>query len=416
MPVVSDKQAVDQVLTRFARVTEEVFTLDELRERMLSGRQLVMKYGVDLTARDLHLGHAVNLWMYRALQDLGHKVVLLLGDFTTQIGDPTGRNKTRPVLAAEEIRSNAEGIQAQALSILRSDPEVLEIRRNSEWLNVMKPAELLTVMSRVTVERLLSRDMFRRRLGNGEPISVHEVLYPILQGWDSVALDADLTIIGTDQLFNEMMGRFLQEKEGQRPQIIITTKITPGLDGGEKQSKSLGNYVAVAHPPREKFGRLMRLIDPLVGEWLRVYSDVEDEEIDRLLELQKASPLDAKYAMATAIVERYHGVEVAKREQEWFRRTFSARQAPDDAESVQLDQPSISVYDLVRRLLGPGQSNSEVRRLIMQGGVSVDGERRADGAEVLVFGDEPVMVKLGKRRWFSVSSGTSPDFGTSPYR
>lgn len=407
MPVDADKGAVERTLTRFARTTDEMFTLEELRARMLSGKQLVMKYGVDLTARDLHLGHAVNLWMYRAMQDLGHKVVLLLGDFTTQIGDPTGKSKTRPVLAPEEIEKNAESIQAQALKILRDDPEVLEVRRNSEWLNAMKPAALLSVMSRVTVERLLSRDMFRRRMANGEPIGAHEFVYPIIQGWDSVCLEADLTIIGSDQLFNEMTGRFLQEKVGQASQVIVTTKITPGLDGGEKQSKSLGNYVAVDHSPREKFGRLMRLIDPLVGPWLSVYSDLSDDEIAAIVTLQQDQPMAAKYAMATAIVARYHGQTVADEEQQWFRATFSARQIPEDAEQIGLDRTTLTVFELVRRLSPEAVSNSEVRRLIKQGGVSIDGSRYADETTSVTFTEEPVPVKLGKRRWLKISA-TAP--------
>jgi len=280
---------------------------------------------------------------------------------------------------------------------------VLEIRRNSEWLNAMKPAALLSVMSRVTVERLLSRDMFRRRMANGEPIAAHELVYPIMQGWDSVCLAADLTIIGSDQLFNEMTGRFLQEKAGQAPQVIVTTKITPGLDGGEKQSKSLGNYVAVDHSPREKFGRLMRLIDPLIGQWLSVYSDLAEDEISEIIKVQQDQPMEAKYAMATAIVGRYHGRTVAEEEQQWFRTTFSARQIPDDAEQVGLDRGTLTVLELVRRLSPEAVSNSEIRRLIKQGGVSIDGNRYADEAESVTFTEEPVAVKLGKRRWFKIS-------------
>ncbi|KPM54031.1 tyrosine--tRNA ligase [Frankia sp. CcI49] len=403
MSVINDRAHVDRLLSEFARTTDEILTLEELRTRLLSGRQLIMKYGVDLTAPHLHIGHAVNLWMYRALQDLGHRVVLLLGDFTTQIGDPTGKSKTRPVLAREEIEANAKQIQEQATRVLRTDPELLEIRPNSEWLNAMTPSELLTVMSRVTVDRLLSRDMFRKRMSEGQSIAAHELVYPIIQGWDSVCLRADLTIIGSDQLFNEMMGRSLQEKEGQAPQVVITTKITPGIDGGEKQSKSLGNYVAINHSPREKFGRLMRVPDQYVGQYLTVYSDLPEDAIRAVLSKQETAPIEAKYDMATAIVTRWDGEAAAAAERDWFITTFSRRQVPADAEHVVLDTASMKVLDLMRTLLGAGPSNGDLRRLIQQGGVTVGDDRIDDTDAVITVGSEPVPVKLGKRRWFQVS-------------
>jgi len=356
----SNKDDVERTLSLFARTTDEILTLEELRRRMLSGRQLRMKYGVDLTAQDLHIGHAVNLWMYRAMQDLGHKLILLLGDFTTQIGDPTGRSKTRPVLSLEEIERNAEAIKAQALQVLRTEPEVLEIRRNTEWTNAMTPAELVKLMSNVTVDKLLSRDMFRKRMKDGVPISAHELIYPLIQGWDSVALDSDLVIIGSDQLFNEMMGRLLQERNGKPAQVIITTKITPGIDGGEKQSKSLGNYIAINHDAREKFGRLMRVPDALVERYLLVYTDLPESDIAAIVNTQADRPIEAKYDMAAAIVARYHGAEEAQREREWFRTTFSERRTPDDAELVKIDEAEPTVYELVRTLSGPELSNAAV--------------------------------------------------------
>jgi tyrosyl-tRNA synthetase len=400
----SNKDDVERTLALFARTTEEIIALDELRRRMLSGRQLRMKYGVDLTAQDMHIGHAVNLWMYRSMQDLGHKVVLLLGDFTTQIGDPTGRSKTRPVLTQEEIEQNARAIKMQALQVLRTEPDVLEIRRNTEWINAMTPTDMLKLMSNVTVEKLLSREMFRKRMAEGVPIAAHELIYPLIQGWDSVCLDSDLVIIGSDQLYNEMMGRLLQERSGKVAQTIITTKITPGIDGGEKQSKSIGNYVALSHDPREKFGRLMRVPDALVERYLSVYTELHESEIAAILAKQAHRPIEAKYDMAAAIVSRYHGEEAAQAEREWFRATFSERRPPDDAESAKAPSQAPTVYELIRALAGPELSNAALRRLIVQGGVSVAGKRIMDLDERVDFtGPQEIPVRLGKRRWYKVA-------------
>jgi tyrosyl-tRNA synthetase len=402
MTVNTNPDAVERTLTLFSRTTEDIVTLEELRRRMLSGKQLRMKYGVDLTAQDMHIGHAVNLWMYRAMQDLGHKLILLLGDFTTQIGDPTGRTKTRPVLTEQEITQNAEAIKAQALRVLRTEPEVLEIRRNTEWMNAMTPAGMLRLMSNVTVEKLLSRDMFRKRMAEGASIAAHELIYPLVQGWDSVELDSDLVIIGSDQLYNEMMGRLLQERSGKPAQVIITTKITPGIDGGDKQSKSLGNYVAINHDPREKFGRLMRVPDALVEQYLLVYTELPESEIAAIVAKQQDRPIEAKYDMAGAIVARYHGPEAAQAEREWFKATFSERRAPDDAVSVKLANPRPTVYELVRELAGADESNAAVRRLIAQGGVNVAGRQLTDLDEHVELGADKTPVRLGKRRWFKV--------------
>ena len=352
----------------------------------------------------MHIGHAVNLWMYRAMQDLGHKVILLLGDFTTQIGDPTGRNRTRPTLSPEEIERNAHAIRSQALKILRTEPEVLEVRRNTEWLNAMTPADLLRLMSNVTVDKLLSRDMFRKRTADGAPIAAHELIYPLLQGWDSVRLESDLTIIGSDQLYNEMMGRLLQERQGKPAQVIITTKITPGIDGGEKQSKSIGNYIGIDHSPREKFGRLMRVPDALVEQYLVIYTELPESGVAEIAAKQKIHPVEAKYDMAGAIVARYHGAGTAQAERDWFRRTFSERLAPEDAVSVEIDQHNPTAYELVRAITGPEESNAAVRRLIVQGGVSFDGRQVLDTDERIDLTSETgIPVKIGKRRWFKVT-------------
>lgn len=231
-----------------------------------------MTYGTTRTGFALHIGHAVNLWAMREMQEHGHKVVFLIGDFTTQIGDPTGKSKTRPRLDQKQIERDAEGFIAQVSTILLTDPDVFEIRRNSEWWSSMSLGRFMELLSLVTHAKLIQRDMFQRRIALDSEIYMHELLYPILQGYDSYELDSDLTIVGTDQLFNEMMGRFYQERLGAKPQTVITTKITPGIDGREKQSKSLGNYIAVSDSPRDKFGKAMSLPDHLVAEFLHVYT------------------------------------------------------------------------------------------------------------------------------------------------
>ena len=233
------------LLSDIARTTEEIFSLDQLRERLNSKKKLTIKFGADVTASFLHLGHAVNLWMMRRFQEDGHKVIFLIGDFTTRIGDPTGKADTRPQIQRENIERDGQAFIEQIKNILiTDDPEVFEVRKNSEWFDKMSVDKFLSLISLTTHSRLISRDMFQKRIQENKEIYTHELIYPILQGYDSFELDSDLTIVGSDQLFNEMMGKFYQEKFGQRPQTIITSKITPGLSGGPKQSKSLNNYVA----------------------------------------------------------------------------------------------------------------------------------------------------------------------------
>ncbi len=379
------------------RTVEDVASLDELRERLRSGEPMVMKYGVDLTAPDLHIGHAVNLWLYRAFQELGHRLVFLLGDFTTRIGDPTGRNRLRPLIPAEEIARNADAFLEQATQVVLTDPAVFEVRRNSEWGERMSALELLRLMSTVTLERLSSRDMFRRRIAAGGDVYAHELVYPLLQGWDSVALGAGLTVIGSDQLFNEMIGRALQEREGQRPQVVVTTRITPGIDGGDKQSKSLGNYVGLAHSPRDKLGRLMRIPDALLEPYLSVYTALPQAEIDAQLALARSDPFAAKLALARAVVARYHGDAVADAERDWFVSTFSRREDPADMPTLEVEPP-VTVLELVRLML-PERSTSELRRLIGQGGVRIDGDRATSFDTDVPLDGEGVVVRAGRRAW-----------------
>jgi tyrosyl-tRNA synthetase len=401
--VISESKAVQEVIDSFARATEEIFSLEELRRLLSSGKQLKMKFGLDVTAPDLHIGHAVNLWMYRRLQELGHKISFLIGDFTTQIGDPTGKNKTRPIIPLEEIKENAEAFIKQAMMVLHDDPDLVEVRRNAEWYDKFLAKELLSLMSMVTHDRLMAREMFRKRAEEGKEIYEHELIYPILQGYDSVMLEADLTIIGSDQLYNEMMGRFFQEKFGQSPQVIITTKITPGIDGKEKQSKSLGNYIGLSHSPRDKFGRVMSIPDNLVIDYFRVYTEVPLEKVSEMEQSFSADPMRFKLELAREIVKRYHGEEIAEKELKWFQRTFSRRQIPQDAPKVSIGASSATLFQIIRECFTiEERTNSQLRRLIDQGAVKINNETIKDSEKLILLPADGVNLKAGKRIWFKV--------------
>lgn len=394
----------DRTLAHLSRTTDHIFGRDDLQDRLASGRPLRIKFGVDCTAPDLHLGHAVNLWMMRYLQDLGHVVVFLIGDTTTRIGDPTGRSTTRPVLTKDQIERNAQAFLEQVTLVLRSDCDVLEIRRNSEWYDDMAITDLISQLSLITHSQLMSRDMFQKRLQEHGEIAMHELIYPVLQGFDSVALESDLTIVGSDQLFNETMGRELQAKHGQLPQTVITSTITPGLDGGPKQSKSLNNYVGLAHPADEKFGRLMTLNDDLVGTWATVYTELPVQRVQQLAHRAAsggAIARDAKLDLAEEIVARYHGADEAKRARQAFLDVFSERKLPDSMPEVVVAVHNPSVFDLVSAAR-PELTRSAVRRLVAEGGVRVNGVQQLDAqAEPDVrTGD---VLQTGKRRWFSLN-------------
>ncbi|HLT62735.1 MAG TPA: tyrosine--tRNA ligase [Microlunatus sp.] len=387
-----------QILDHFSRTAEQVVGEDAFVERLDSGRPLRIKYGVDCTAPDLHLGHAVNLWLMRYLQDRGHKVIFLLGDLTTRIGDPTDRSETRPVLTPAEIDRNAAAYLDQVTTVLRTDAELLEVRRNSEWLEPLGVGGLLELLAMVTHRRLIARDMFAARIEADADIAGHELVYPVLQGYDSVAIESDLTVVGTDQLYNEMMGRHYQQRFGQQPQTVITTKITPGLDGGPKQSKSLGNYVGLTDSPEDKFGRLMRLLDELIETYATIYADLPDDRV-RELGARAAqggrAARDAKLDLAEAIVARYHGTEVAARERDRFLAVFSARELPADLPELTVAQPVTTLIDLLR-VARPAASRGELLRLIGQGGVAVNGARITD-PDAELRPESGDVLKLGKR-------------------
>lgn len=401
---------MNELLAQFPtlqRTAAEVITEADLRAKLALGRPLRIKYGVDVTAPFLHIGHAVNLWAMRELQQAGHKVVLLIGDFTTRIGDPTGKSATRPVIPAEQIGRDAEAFIEQAGKVLLTGPGQLEVRRNSQWWAPMPLQAFLGLLSEVTHARLIQRDMFARRIADGAEIHLHELLYPVLQGYDSCELESDLTIVGTDQHFNELMGRFLQERLGGTPQVVITTQLTPGTDGRAKQSKSLGNYIALSDTARDMFGKAMKLPDELATVYLRHYTMVPLTEIASLdagMAAGDLNPMAAKRILGRALVERYYSAAEADAEEEWFSHVFSARAVPADVPEILVADPNSTLLELLRHCL-PAESGNELRRLIAAGSVRLDGQHKLanpDQRHPLSSGD---VVRIGRRRWYRIVFG-----------
>jgi tyrosyl-tRNA synthetase len=359
-----------------------------LERQLAEGRPLRVKLGIDPTAPDIHLGHTVVLNKLREFQDLGHTVVLIIGDYTGRVGDPSGRSATRPQLAGDEIDRNAETYQRQALEIL--DPERTEVRHNREWLDM--PAEDLFRLARTsTVAQILERDDFAKRFRAAEPISILELLYPLLQGYDSVAIDADVELGGTDQKFNLLLGRDIQTAYGKKPQSILTMPILPGIDGVQRMSKSLGNYVGITDPPAEIFGKLMRIPDDVMGTYYELL-------LDRPLDPQ-SSARDAKRALAREITSRYHGEQAAAEAEAHFDRLHVERGVPDEVEEAALPpEDPVHLPALIRDHFGV--SGAEARRLLAQGGVKLDGET-LNGGELDLPADrlDGAVLQLGKRRF-----------------
>ncbi len=392
---------INEVMAYFDRTSDQFLSREEFKVKLRSGKPLRIKYGVDVRTPTLHIGHAVNLWLMRYLQDRGHKVVFVIGDFTTRIGDPDGRLDTCCDIPTDEVEKNIATFIEQARMVLRfDDPKLIEVRRNSEWYDKMPLREFMDLASLVTHARLMARDMFQLRLAQGREIYVQEMLYPILQGYDSLVVESDLAIVGSDQFFNESIGRILQEKHGKKPQTLITTKITPGTDGRGKQSKSMGNYIGLLHSPRDKFGRIMSIPDHLIEEYFRVYTDVPYSEISGFKAMIGKKPRDAKVALATALVERYHGTPAAELERDWFENTISRGQVPDNLPTLGLVSPKIDAFDLVQ-MARPGKSKSDTKRLMQQGGVELNGKKLKDPDQKLVVSPHEIL-KVGKRNWFRI--------------
>lgn len=393
--------SVDDALQTIRRGAEEILLEDELLERLKSGKPLRVKAGFDPTAPDLHLGHTVLLNKMRQFQDLGHEVIFLIGDFTGMIGDPSGKNETRPPLSREQVAENAETYRSQVFKVL--DPEKTKIMFNSEWLDKLTTVDLIKLAATHTVARMLERDDFHKRYTSGQSIAIHEFLYPLLMGYDSVAMKADIELGGTDQKFNLLMGRELQKHFKQKPQTVLMMPLLPGLDGIKKMSKSLGNYIGINEPPNEIFGKVMSLSDETMWLYYQLISFKTLKEIQKLRDevANGMNPRDVKFLLAEEIVERFHNREVAVHAREEFISRFREGMNPEDLQEVRLSSNENLGIAHILKAAGLTPSTAEAVRMIQQGAVRMDGEKISSRDVTLKTGDV-VVLQVGKRRFAKV--------------
>ncbi|MDQ7074043.1 MAG: tyrosine--tRNA ligase [Gammaproteobacteria bacterium] len=395
--------ALNEALALIKRGADEVLLEKELIEKLESGRPLKIKAGFDPTAPDLHLGHTVLINKLRQFQELGHEVIFLIGDFTGMIGDPTGKNITRKPLTREQVLENARSYEAQIFKILDRDKTRVEF--NSTWMGKMDAAGLIQLAAKHTVARMLERDDFNKRYKGQQSIAIHEFLYPLIQGWDSVELQADVELGGTDQKFNLLMGRELQKEQGMAPQVVLTMPLLEGLDGVQKMSKSLGNYIGIDEPPEEMFGKLMSISDELMWRYFDLLSFRSSDEIGALKEqvVQGDNPRDIKFLLGEEIVARFHSTEAAVGAREAFIARFRKGKMPDEIveKQVQTGAEGIAIANLLRES-GLTQSTSEAMRMIKQGAVRLEGERLGDPKQILPVGTAAIF-QVGKRRFARVT-------------
>ena len=395
---------VAEQLDLIRRRAVEIIPEDELARKLersrKAGEGLVVKEGFDPTRPDLHLGHAVSIKLLKTFQDLGHRVVFVVGDFTARVGDPSGQDETRPPLGEDEIRSNMKTYQEQVFKIL--DRKKTKVVRNGSWLGKLKLDDVLSLASRYTVARMLERDDFSGRYQDGRPISLHEFLYPLMQGYDSVALEADVELGGTDQKFNLLVGRTLQERYGQEPQVCVTLPLMRGTDGVRKMSKSYDNYVGITEPPEDMYGKTMSIPDELLEEWYRLASSLEGADLDAALTGIASDPMGAKRALARDITRAYHGDAAAEDAEAHFDRVVRRREEPEEIPDVEVQRDGDEMWlakVMVEAALAA--SNSEAVRLIKQGAVHVDGEKVED-RDFKVATSGAVLIQRGKRRYARV--------------
>ncbi|QXP88468.1 tyrosine--tRNA ligase [Methylococcus capsulatus] len=393
---------MNDVITQLLRGTHEVLRLEELQKRIESGKPLRIKAGFDPTAPDLHLGHTVLLNKLKQFQDLGHETIFLIGDFTGMIGDPTGKNVTRRPLTRDEVIENAKTYEEQIYKVLC--PERTLVMFNSSWMNAMTSADLIQLAAKHTVARMLERDDFAKRYAGGQPISIHEFLYPLIQGYDSVALKADVELGGTDQKFNLLVGRHLQEIYGQTPQVVMTMPILEGLDGIQKMSKSLGNYIGIADPPDDMFGKIMSISDDLMWRYYDLLSFAPLAEVARWRRecSEGANPRDVKVRLGQEIVERFHGASAARKALENFEARHRDNAVPDDLveQVIAVPDGGYPIANLVHDLALTA-STSEALRLIKQGGIKIDGERLED-PKCRMTAEGTHIIQVGKRKFAKI--------------
>ncbi len=399
---------IDEQLTFLEKGTVDLIRNEDLRAKLLrsakTGKPLRVKLGLDPTAPDIHIGHTVVIRKLKAFQDLGHTVIFLIGDFTGMIGDPSGKNVTRPPLSREAINANAETYKRQMFKLL--DPDKTELRFNGEWMDKFTAADFVKLCARVTVKQILERDDFEKRLREHTPISLHELLYPLTQGYDSVALESDVELGGTDQKFNLMVGRDLQREYGQDPQIVITTPLLEGLDGVQKMSKSLGNYIGIEEPATEMFGKVMSISDELMWRYFELLTDLSVSDIAALkvkCEAGKENPRNAKVNLAKHIIRDFHSHESAEAAEEDFSRRFVKKEVPDEIDEKTVIGGKHKLIDMLTEN-GLAASKGEARRLLDQGGVKINGEKATSTAAEIDITAEGVLIQVGKRKFLKLVS------------
>ena len=395
---------MDDALKHIKRGSDEILTEDDLQKKLESGKQLVVKAGFDPTAPDLHFGHTVLLNKLRHFQDFGHKVIFLIGDFTGRIGDPSGTNKTRPTLDSKDLLENAKTYEKQVFKILKK--ELTEVKFNSEWCDDLGADGLINLASKYNVARMLERDDFNKRFSSNKSIAIHEFLYPLVQGYDSVALKVDVECGGTDQKFNLLVGRELQRDYGQEPQVVITVPILEGLDGVKKMSKSLDNYIAIDEAPDEMFGKIMSISDDLMWRWFDLLSFMPEEDITKLKQEMEdgKNPRDIKFVLAEELVDRFHQEGDGKKCKEEFLNRFQKGNIPDEIESisVNLTEDKILLVNLLKNT-NMIASISEGNRLIKQGGIKINSEKVIDPKLSISSGTENI-YQVGKRKFLKIKT------------
>ncbi len=396
--MISTKKAIELI----SRGAEEVLIEEELKKKLDSGKRLNIKAGFDPTAPDLHLGHTVLINKLRQFQTLGHQIIFLIGDFTGMIGDPSGKSATRPPLSTGEVKENAKTYQEQIFKIL--DPDLTKVVFNSSWMNKMNAADLIRLASHHTVARMLERDDFDKRYKSNQPISIHEFLYPLIQGYDSIELDADVELGGTDQKFNLLVGRQLQEVHGESPQVVITMPILEGLDGSQKMSKSLGNYIGIDEPAKEMFGKIMSISDTLMWRYFELLSFKDLGEIEQYKKQVETgtNPRDIKFDLAEEIITRFHSSKSAQDAKNDFVKRFSNNAIPDviDEIEIKVSEKGVVFANLLKEIKLVS-STSDAHRMIKQAAVKIDGERVDDGKQILREGFSAV-IQVGKRKFARV--------------
>ncbi|QBG36007.1 tyrosine--tRNA ligase [Litorilituus sediminis] len=394
---------VNQAFAELKRGSEEILLEEELLEKLKTGKPLKIKAGFDPTAPDLHLGHTVLINKLRQFQQLGHEVIFLIGDFTGMIGDPTGKNVTRKPLTKEDVLANAETYKEQVFKIL--DPAKTTVAFNSTWMDELGAAGMLKLASRQTVARMLERDDFKKRYAGGQPIAIHEFMYPLVQGWDSVALESDVELGGTDQKFNLLMGRELQKSEGQRPQTVLMMPLLEGLDGVQKMSKSLGNYIGITDSPSDMFGKIMSISDELMWRYYELLSFKELTVIEgyKAKVADGANPRDVKIDLAKELIARFHDEEAAQAAHNEFINRFQKGAMPEDMPELELapEGGEIAIANLLKEA-GLVSSTSDAMRMIKQGAAKIDGEKVADKSLTISSGTTAV-YQVGKRKFARVT-------------